>query len=349
MGCGASSPELQAQAAQNKRIQQQLSEAKKKFDNDVKLLLLGAGESGKSTFSKQMKILHLSGFSDKERVIYKQVIFDNIISNSLGLILGCESLGIEIGCRDSADEVLKYDTYEPEDLYQLKDHVVALWADSGVQEAYERRSEFQLGDNCKYFADRLEEIISQEFVPSEADILHSRSKTTGILETEFKVGRINFRMVDVGGQRSERKKWMHCFQDVTAVIFCVSLSAYDQCLDEDDTTNRMQESLGLWNQIVNSAWFKDTNMILFLNKSDLFREKIQRVNITPAFPKYRGEQEFEAASTYIQEQFLARVENSSKQVFTHITCATDTSNIAVVFTAVKSIIMEQNFVVTGLE
>jgi len=40
----------------------------------------------------------------------------------------------------------------------------------------------------------------------------------------------------VGGQRSERKKWIHCFEDVTAIIFCVGMSEYDQVLHEDETT-----------------------------------------------------------------------------------------------------------------
>lgn len=45
-----------------------------------------------------------------------------------------------------------------------------------------------------------------------------------------------YRLFDVGGQRSERKKWIHCFEDVTAIIFCVAMSEYDQVLHEDETT-----------------------------------------------------------------------------------------------------------------
>jgi len=45
-------------------------------------------------------------------------------------------------------------------------------------------------------------------------------------------------MFDVGGQRSERKKWIHCFEGVTAIIFCVALSAYDLVLAEDEETVR---------------------------------------------------------------------------------------------------------------
>ena len=47
---------------------------------------------------------------------------------------------------------------------------------------------------------------------------------------------LSFRLFDVGGQRSERKKWIHCFEDVTAIIYCAALSAYDLTLQEDELT-----------------------------------------------------------------------------------------------------------------
>lgn len=96
------------------------------------------------------------------------------------------------------------------------------------------------------------------------------------------------RMFDVGGQRSERKKWIHCFEGVTAIIFCVALSGYDLVLAEDEEMNRMVESMKLFDSICNSKWFVETSIILFLNKKDLFQEKILSSPLTICFPEYTG-------------------------------------------------------------
>lgn len=65
-------------------------------------------------------------------------------------------------------------------------------------------------------------------------------------------------MYDVGGQRNERKKWIHCFDDVTAIIFVASASEYDQSLFEDASVNRMEEAVTLFADIANSRWFKNS-------------------------------------------------------------------------------------------
>ncbi|VDN09709.1 unnamed protein product [Dibothriocephalus latus] len=132
----------------------------------------------------------------------------------------------------------------------------------------------------------MDRIGAPDYRPTEQDILRTRVKTTGVVEFQFKMHDMTFRIFDVGGQRSERKKWIKCFEDVTAIIFCVAMSEYDQVLREDETMNRMQEALNLFDSICNNKWFVDTSMILFLNKKDLFAEKIKRSPLTICFSEY---------------------------------------------------------------
>eukprot|EP00007_Cunea_sp_BSH-02190019_P002334 CAMPEP_0174232278 /NCGR_PEP_ID=MMETSP0417-20130205/2605_1 /TAXON_ID=242541 /ORGANISM="Mayorella sp, Strain BSH-02190019" /LENGTH=336 /DNA_ID=CAMNT_0015310297 /DNA_START=75 /DNA_END=1082 /DNA_ORIENTATION=+ len=336
MGCTGSSV---ADNETNDRINKELIEDRKRLDNEVKLLLLGAGESGKSTIAKQMKIIHLNGFTDQERETYASIIFQNCIGSMSALVQAAAELDIEISAENkaAAQRIVNLGDAEPM-TPEIANDIKALWADEGIKETFDRSAEFQLNDSAAYYFENVERIAAEDYTPSELDLLRSRAKTTGIIETDFKVGDVQFRMVDVGGQRSERKKWMHCFQDVTAVIFCVAMSEYDLKLYEDDSTNRMHESLKLFKEICNNKWFEHTDMILFLNKKDVFEQKIQKVDLNVCFPTYTGGKNFEAASNYIREQFVSVVLNPSKQIYPHITCATDTGNVKHVFDAVKDII-----------
>ena len=126
---------------------------------------------------------------------------------------------------------------------------------------------------------------------------------------------------------------------MTAVLFFVALSEFDLSLYEDEETNRMHESLKLFDEICNSKWFSSVPIVLFLNKKDLFEEKIKKVNISVAFPDYDGPQAFKEASEYIQDQFIALNENPAKSIFPHVTQATDTKNIQTVFDSVRSIVI----------
>lgn len=162
-------------------------------------------------------------------------------------------------------------------------------------------------------------------------------------------------MLDIGGQRSERTKWIPCFENVTAIIFCVALSEYDQVLLEDPTTNRMAESLFLFESVINSRWFPHTSVVLFLNKIDVFRAKLPKVRsliilmcfllfadtraptlqvpLEKHFPDYTGGLDINKATRYIYWRFM-QVNRSRVSLYPHLTQATDTGNVEEMFAAV---------------
>ena len=168
----------------------------------------------------------------------------------------------------------------------------------------------------------IERYAQPDFIPNGEDVLRCRARTTGIHEIEFDIEALHFRMVDVGGQRSERKKWAHCFEDVTAIIFVVAMDGYDMKLYEDENVNRIQEARKLFDDIVNSKWFQSTNIVLFLNKSDLFAEKIKTVDLKVCFSDYKGGLDYTAASEFIQHKFKKLNRRTGREIYTHTTCAT---------------------------
>jgi len=243
---------------------------------------------------------------------------------------------------EAADKLSAIEEYFSENISgDMANYLQTLWRDPAIQTSFKRSSEFQLIDAVQYFFDAIDRIKDPNYCPNETDIINCRSKTTGITETEFDIENMHFRLVDVGGQRSERKKWMHCFQDVTAAIFCVALSEYDLLLYEDESTNRMAESLRLFKEICNNKWFVNSSVILFLNKKDLFEKKIQEVDLNVCFPEYTGGKNYDNATEFIRQRFLEQNTNPTKQIFPHITCATDTKNVALVFDALKSTILQK--------
>ena len=174
-------------------------------------------------------------------------------------------------------------------------------------------------------------------------MLHARKATKGIVEHEFIIKGIPFKMVDVGGQRSQRAKWFQCFDEVTSILFLVSSSAFDQVLMEDRTTNRLVESCNIFETIVNNKFFANVSIILFLNKTDLLMEKIKYTSIKDYFPAFQGDpHKIEDVQNFILQMFDSKRRERSKALFHHFTTAIDTENIKFVFHAVKDTILQDN-------
>uniref|UniRef100_A0A8C2Y0J0 G protein subunit alpha 12 n=1 Tax=Capra hircus TaxID=9925 RepID=A0A8C2Y0J0_CAPHI len=199
------------------------------------------------------------------------------------------------------------------------------------------------GESVKYFLDNLDRIGQLNYFPSKQDILLARKATKGIVEHDFVIKKIPFKMVDVGGQRSQRQKWFQCFDGITSILFMVSSSEYDQVLMEDRRTNRLVESMNIFETIVNNKLFFNVSIILFLNKTDLLVEKVKTVSIKKHFPDFRGDpHRLEDVQRFLVQCFDRKRRNRSKPLFHHFTTAIDTENIRFVFHAVKDTILQEN-------
>jgi len=339
------SEEAKEQARINAEIEKQLKMDKKSSQREIKLLLLGTGESGKSTFIKQMRIINGVGYNDDDKRGFVKIIYQNTYMGMTTMLKAMGTLGISYGndtTKGYGDIVGEMDYEQVTTLEEPQTtYLTDLWADPGLKECYERRREYQLTDSTKYYLDELARLADPEYLPTEQDILRARVPTTGILEYPFDLDGIIFRMVDVGGQRSERRKWIHCFENVTSIIFLVALSEYDQILFESDNENRLEESLLLFKTIITYPWFQNSSIIIFLNKKDLLEEKIMKSHIGDYFPEFDGpQQDHISAREFILTKYMAQNDDPERQTYSHFTCATDTENIKLVFCAVKDTILQ---------
>jgi guanine nucleotide-binding protein G(i) subunit alpha len=368
---------------------------------EIKILLLGSGESGKSTILKQMKIIHQNGYSQEELLMYKTTVYKNLVDCAKAIVKALAEFGLSVGpedqgqeeqgesaideatdnkdenntstdnnetsTTDNADKQVatttttsnnkKVDPVTDEELQYILSYTVEpdpdtildpeltrvvnkLWAHPVAKHLFaHKRSQFYIMDSAPYFFSHVDRIGHPDYKPTVADILRARIKTTGIYETRFDMGGMNILMYDVGGQRSERKKWIHCFDNVTLIIFCVALSEYDQGLLEESKQNRMAESLVLFDSVVNSRWFVRTSVVLFLNKIDVFTDKLPNSPLENYFPDYTGGNDINKAAKYILWRFT-QLNRAGLNIYPHLTQATDTSNIRLVFAAVKETILQ---------
>ncbi|XP_063050935.1 guanine nucleotide-binding protein subunit alpha-14 [Engraulis encrasicolus] len=345
-GCCMSAEDKEKQRI-NQEIDKQLRKDKKDSRRELKLLLLGTGESGKSTFIKQMRIIHGAGYTDEDKRSFIKLVYQNIFTAMQAMLRAMETLQIPLAENSNKGYVpmvldLEVDKIQALDSGQSQ-AIAALWKDEGVQVCYERRREYQLSDSAKYYLSDLERISDPAYLPTQQDILRVRVPTTGIIEYPFDLENVIFRMVDVGGQRSERRKWIHCFENVTSIIFLVALSEYDQVLAECDNENRMEESKALFQTIITYPWFQHSSVILFLNKTDILDEKIQHSHLVTYFPEFTGPpQDAKAAREFILQMYQEQNPDREKTLYSHFTCATDTENIRFVFAAVKDTILRHN-------
>ncbi|KAL2915029.1 hypothetical protein HK105_205351 [Polyrhizophydium stewartii] len=300
--------------------------------DDPRLLILGSGDSGKTTLLKQMRLFYGSGFGPDEVEHYRRLILENIVNSMAAFIRIADRLGREIACVAEKAHFLAYShqgrTILPRDLLPV---IATLWADPAILAAVPHGYKHHVQETAPYFLSRVATVGQPNYVPTNEDILHVRSPTLAVSETIFKIGIHNYHIYDVGGQRGLRKQWAPFFDNCHTVLFVTSLSSFDQNLEEEDKPfNRLQDAIELFGGVVNNQLLARAEIILFLNKKDIFEEKLKTIKFADHFPRYNGPNDHENISRYIAALYKAQRQNAERQVMIHRTCCTDTRNMEIV-------------------
>jgi len=310
-------------------IDEHLENSRKKAGFHRKLLLLGPGESGKSTVIKQLKFIH-EQMTREETLSFLPALQINVLHSMRALLLACKDrdLKFDEDGKKAAERVLKavegharasVTPGENQAKYLTKKiakDIRFLWSHETVKKAWEFRNEFWILENAAYYFDHVMDYIQEEYQPTETDVVFGRARTTGIIHTTFEQPPHTWTIADVGGQRSERRKWIKCFQDVTSIVFVVNLAGYNSVLFEDSKKNRMHEALSVFEEITSNPIFINTPIFLFLNKKDLFEQGLRIKGIEECFPDYKGKRHDTMENiTFIANKFRSRLKVSQQEFF----------------------------------
>ncbi|KAJ7460374.1 G-protein alpha subunit-domain-containing protein [Mycena galericulata] len=257
--------------------------------------------------------------------------------------------------RESFDTQNAVDWDDPADrVYTKHLHYIhsgtRLWAHPTVHAILERQG-VRLQELPGFFLDELEIVTAPRYVPTNDHILRARLKTLGVSEHRMRLsdpyGGISreFRIFHVGGQRS--MKWVPYFDDVDAIIFLASISAFDQVLTEDSRVNRLADSLEVWKAIVSNKLLEKANMILFLNKVDILQAKLASgIRLADFLPSYgRRPNDFDSASRYVKHQFSSILKQSSlipRIFYCHLTNVIDNKSTTYVLAGIRDHLMRFN-------
>jgi len=322
-------------------ITKQLQKEKRESRHKLSILFLGAGQSGKSTFFKQTKAAH-NIISKSERYVYIEIVRDSIVEALIQLCdtATSDSLDLSSKAQEAKDKLCDIETWSA-DVARLCSIV---WNDDSVQAVHKAGSNLSILWCIDAFMKDIDRIADEDYEPSDNDMICSRVKTTGIKEIAIEVDNSTVTFTDVGGQRSERRKWIHCFNGVNAVLYLCAIDEYDKYEGED---NCLVQSIKLFEQVVNEQALQGSLIILFLNKADLFKRKFDHVNLQDHFEGYKeGQDDWVNGVKYIEKKFKRKCRGRAVQ--TYVTCAVDGNNCKKVFNSVIKDVRRQSLIKSGL-
>eukprot|EP01084_Bolivina_argentea_P133889 236284_1 len=276
-------------------IERRMRQWKEKEQKTIRISMLGSGGVGKTTILKQIDRIY-NQHDEQERKIMAVYIQDSVVGYMKCLCYHStilhekhnENTLVNEDLKQIQNEMLQmYSPYDLTDAVALK--IKLLWNDNGIKETLKQRHYYQIHDNVAYFLDKIDGIALNEYVPTFEDYLRIKCRGSGFTDHTFRIHDYEFveyiKLIDVGGLRSARKKWLKILGNVEGIIYVVDVASYNLKLYEDNITNRLIESMNLFETLMcKTKHIK--NVTICFNKYNLFQEKIKTIPISVALDDF---------------------------------------------------------------
>eukprot|EP01084_Bolivina_argentea_P097930 176029_1 len=354
----------------------QLERDKQKDKQILKMMMIGSGSSGKSTIFKQVQTLYGKQLKSADRKVFVEHIHEQcIVQMKIVLDVIDEYIDATNDDDDKEDDndvqpglheffgknkqILKLSepALQAKEIveclhytsHKLNDEIVSalklLWQEPVVQKIYELRHITKVVHSSAFFWNKLDTINSDDYEPDDRDILSVRYRTTGTKESKYdlKNQKKEFSIIDVGGAKSERKKWIKCFNGLSAIIFVAGLSCYDEIMWEDWSTNMMTDQLKLFDDICSNELLQEIPIFLFLTHKDLFEIKIQTVPLQKcsSFADYSGNSNSsEETTNYVKAKFESLHKRGNGNLFVYVMCGHNKNEVTKAFNDTLNILQK---------
>jgi len=315
--------------------------------NTVNLLNLGIGGCGKTTFVKQMKIMHDISWDEVEIGNYKKIIKTNFINGTQDLLALVEKTGKTLSPENAeiANEIESLKARNEEKITtELANKLLQIWRDPTIQ-LLASHKENLIYIHLPYFFDNLDRILAEDYIPSHEDILRCRQRTAGANSTAIWIDKLWFQFWDIGGQRPERQKWESVLHEnkFASILYFVAADEFD-CVDKDeeyDHTKFEMSRMIFTEMLVSDIIPKEAPVILFMNRRDLFgdrwRTKEGQEAFRAVFPDFQGESENDALDFLVK---YFKPDDVQRSVIAQTTCALDTNSMILVWRSVRDYVMK---------
>jgi guanine nucleotide-binding protein G(i) subunit alpha len=260
---------------------------------ETKLVMVGNRNSGKELIMHQMKVLYADGdFPVEERKPYHYAVRYTVRLLMHSIIDLLKDTGIRLSSELNQHFAILLHEVETVAMPNITPEAVkavqVIWSCSDFSTLYVQNFEIDFPQYAPYFAQEIERIASENFIPSEADIMRLNQTLGGIRELRFGWDELNVHLFNINSYVPAhiQRRWYHQLEGATSLVYTVDVSRYDQPYYGQSAESLLLDDFANFEAWAASKRFANSSIILLLNNFSRFRQKLPFSPLETFFSDY---------------------------------------------------------------